>query len=40
MNLPQQPYQWTGTAHFGPSLTNSFDKQQQIDRGVTNPEGM
>jgi len=38
MNLPQQPQQWT--AHFGPSLTNSFDKKQQLDRGIKNPEGM
>ena len=36
MYLSQQPFQWS--AQFGPSLTNSYDKQ--FDRGIKNPEGM
>ncbi|UJR22451.1 hypothetical protein I4U23_025509 [Adineta vaga] len=37
MELPQQPFRWS--AQFGPSLTNSFDERQLIDRGTRNPEG-
>jgi hypothetical protein len=28
------------SAHFGPSLTNSYDRRQQIDKRIDNPEGI
>jgi len=38
MYSSQQPLHWS--AQFGPSPTNSYVGQQQIDRAIQNPEGM
>jgi hypothetical protein len=38
MLLSQQPNQWSN--QLGPSLANSYNRQQKFDRGTKNPEGI